>query len=557
MISMSVARPSRSTPRRTAELVLQQDEWNDFSFRTQYHLYYFGEGFSGFVGNVKILKRGQQGGPEYILPEGPLDPLSEHYCSLGQSLDYYERLANLPAAVRSDILLALRDAIRYPDFSTSFVNEPGWTISVLRDLDLDSYAPLARVLISQDYSALPSRDVKIRFTPRGWKRSLNLHFAGVEGGADSAARRRLETRLPERVAVVTGTNGSGKSTLLARLARVLHASQADRAKDVVRRLGRIRPEGIGFTRVVTVSYSAFDTFHVPGVTRADKRQIMTDLREGTGRYVFCGLRDIAREIEMLLQDEEGRDEDAFEQFDVDLGDFSRDRQHTTFLKSADELAAEFSRMVDRIGATSRNELFYDSLGLLLADASFADSSGTDARTFLTRNPRAMFLKRSTGHKIVLHIIAGLVAYVQRKSIVLIDEPESHLHPPLLAATMHAVRKILAEQDAFCVIATHSPVVAQETLGKHVYIVRRSDDVFRIRQPRIETYGESIGELTEEIFGLSTDATDYHAVLDELVEQGRSLEDIDRLFEKGLSLQSQAYVMSRIVMRDGSDQLLED
>jgi predicted ATP-dependent endonuclease of OLD family len=126
----------------------------------------------------------------------------------------------------------------------------------------------------------------------------------------------------------------------------------------------------------------------------------------------------------------------------------------------------------------------------------------------------------------MHAVASLVAHTEPKSIVLIDEPETHLHPPLLAALMHAIRLILRKNDAFAVIATHSPVVIQETLRRHISIVKRSGSQIVIHQPVIETYGESIGEITNEIFGLNADATDFHHSLSQLVERGLSLDQID-------------------------------
>ena len=145
----------------------------------------------------------------------------------------------------------------------------------------------------------------------------------------------------------------------------------------------------------------------------------------------------------------------------------------------------------------------------------------------------------------MHATASMVAYTEAKSIVLIDEPESHLHPPLLAAFMHALRLILDNNDAFAVVATHSPVVVQETLGRNVSVVRRSDAETVIKLPRIETYGESIGEITDEVFGLNSDATDFHKTLLGLVRGGMTLESIEALFERGLSLQARAYVMSEL------------
>ena len=50
-----------------------------------------------------------------------------------------------------------------------------------------------------------------------------------------------------------------------------------------------------------------------------------------------------------------------------------------------------------------------------------------------REQIGVFGLSQTGHKIVLLTITRLVELVVEQSLVLIDEPESHLHPPLLSA----------------------------------------------------------------------------------------------------------------------------
>jgi hypothetical protein len=192
-------------------------------------------------------------------------------------------------------------------------------------------------------------------------------------------------------------------------------------------------------------------------------------------------------------------------------------------------------------------LFNSVVQILAGDPSLHDLGPNPAST-ISQDSGGLFARWSTGHKIVMHATASLVAFTEAKSVVLIDEPESHLHPPLLAAFMHALRLILDSNDAFAVVATHSPVVAQETLGRHVSVVRRSDLETTIKPPRIETYGESIGEITDEVFGLNSDATDFQKTLKGLVERGMTLDGIEGLFERGLSLQARAYVMSELARR---------
>lgn len=513
-----------------------RDEWNDYSFQTQYHLFLATPAFTGQIGTVKILRRGQTASDTLQLDVGDLPPLSEDFVSLGQGLDYYERLATLPEEMRDGILRHLRDALAFPEHAEAFLGEPGWTTSVLRFVHWESFRRDASVLLDRDYDRVARLGVSLAFSVAGWRDPLGIDFDaprdpfGLGGGG---------MPLPDRVAVLVGRNGSGKSTLLSRLARVLHASQRDRAGEVLHALGTIDPPGIGFTRVINVAYSAFDAFQVPGVDPSEQLQIADETGRGVGRYHYVGLRDISRE---LTSSQGVGDVDG----DAILPD-GPDRLERVIFKTSDQMSREFESIVRSIWAQGRQDLFAEVCSTLASDGSLADL-GDNPASSISNDPKASFGRWSTGHKIAFHLVASLVARSEPKSIVLIDEPESHLHPPLLAALMHAVRVILRRNDAFAIVATHSPVVVQETLGRHVSIVRRSGDETRIFAPRIQTYGESIGEITNEVFGLSADATDFHSVLGRLVDAGLPYETIEGLFEKGLSMQARAFVMTKLASR---------
>ena len=535
MTAITVFPPSRSDPPKFDGLALQQDDWNDHSFQTQYHLYVATSEFIGLIGTVKILKRGQTKADPLQLKTGPLEPLGQEFVSLGQDLDYYERLASLPAGLRMEILESLRDALAYPDHMASFETEPGWKTSVLRYIEWESFRRDAAVLLERDYDRVARLGLALSFQVSGWANPAVFKF---EAPSDPLFWTPT-AGLPDRIAVLVGRNGSGKSTLLYRLARILHASQKDRSSPELRRLGEITPPGVGFTRVVNLAYSAFDEFQLPGLDYRERRQIADDLERGTGRYRYCGLRDIVQEIR--------RAEGVGDIDGLPIQPDGLDRQELVILKTSEQLAAEFGRTIRQILECGRRDLFGLVCRILASDSSFIDL-GPDPAEVIVADPITHFRRWSTGHKIALHAAASLVAYTEAKAIVLIDEPESHLHPPLLAALMHAIRIILRKHDAFAIIATHSPVVAQETLARHISVVRRAGSETHILSPRIETYGESIGEITNEVFGLNADATDFHQTLGELVGAGLSLETIEGMFDRGLSLQARAFVMTLIAGR---------
>ncbi|MBL3571571.1 hypothetical protein BV509_01150 [Rhodovulum sulfidophilum] len=536
MTIFTVSPPSRNEPSEFSGIVLQQDNWNDYSFQTLYHLYVSVPDFTGRIGQVKILRRGQTASDPLQLPLGPLTPLTSDWVSLGQDLDYYQRLAELPAELRQEILTHLRDALAFPAHAETFFDEEGWSTSVLRYVDWDSFRRDGSVLLEGNFDRLAQVDLTIKFQMTGWSDPLQLNFRAP----DADLFLDEQCNLPDRISVIIGRNGSGKSTLLSRLARILHASQRDRAEEALAALGSIEPSGVGFTRIINVAYSAFDAFQLPGIDYRERRQIIEDVERGVGRYYYCGLRDIAKEVRRAegVGDIDGRP----------IEPLGLDRQEFVIFKASEVLTSEFVASIARIQQQGRVELFEKVCAVLASDISFADLGDSPGVSILN-HPGDWFKTWSTGHKIVMHATASLVANTEPKSIVLMDEPESHLHPPLLAAFMHSVRLILRHHDAFGVIATHSPVVVQESLRRHISVVRRTGAETHISRPRIETYGESIGEITNEIFGLNANTTDYHIVLNNLVGFGMSVDDIDNLFDRGLSLQARAYVMTEIARRE--------
>jgi hypothetical protein len=294
------------------------------------------------------------------------------------------------------------------------------------------------------------------------------------------------------------------------------------------------PPGIGFTRIVAISYSAFDSFIAPGLTPEERVQVGKEIRTGTGRYMFCGLRDIGRELDDLS---------AIEREEGDRPETPEERLATNRLKSLDSLTDEFAAAIAKIGKSDRLGMLRRCTAPLFLDPSLYAGEGADIFQFMEGDLKANFHALSTGHKIVLHVIASVVSHLERKSLVLFDEPETHLHPPLLAALMHGLRLALHDLDAFAIVATHSPVVVQETLSRHVHKVVRNGDSGRIFPPEIETFGESIGTITNEVFALDATSTDYHVVLRGLAQAYGDLGAIEAALDRGLSTQARAFVMS--------------
>ncbi len=207
---------------------------------------------------------------------------------------------------------------------------------------------------------------------------------------------------------------------------------------------------------------------------------------------------------------------------------------------------EFLAALRRIRDSGRRDTFVEILKPLLRDSSFLRIGLADfyVHAIDDNGVVALFRELSSGHKSVLKIVTELTAHMSEKdpTLVLLDEPETHLHPPLLAALLKSVRSCLERFDGYAVIATHSPVVLQETPGRYVHVLRRAADSSKMVKTSIETFGESIGIITEDVFNLADGSTDWHSILDALARK-HTLEEIEAMFGGPLGFAARSYVLS--------------
>lgn len=122
-LAIEIMPPSKQRLKRmTTKFALQQDNWNDYSFRTLYHLHFRHGGDPEdvtYVGGVKILRKGQKASGAGLVDK-PFNKLSDEWISVGTSLDYYQRMNELPPTRRRAIMDALNDAVAHPDLVPLF-----------------------------------------------------------------------------------------------------------------------------------------------------------------------------------------------------------------------------------------------------------------------------------------------------------------------------------------------------------------------------------------------------------------------------------------------------
>ncbi|MDX3694753.1 AAA family ATPase [Streptomyces europaeiscabiei] len=517
--------------------------WPDDDYLTLYHLWFRdGNGTLHQLGQVKIayadLIRDERplGTGEFNELTGHGRPL--HWFSVGQSDMYYENIRKLGVGTRIEILRGLCDIA----FSSSaFDSAIGWDVT---------QTSLLRSVTPQTV------EVQFRRIAHGGPRLTAYHFAYLPppSGTGLAAWSLAfsvepHSRPPTNIHVLIGRNGVGKTTVLGNIARAVLDSGVGGAH-----AGEITwPDGTqgSFANVVAVTFSAFDPAQDHTATEAGVDEKGHPQLKG-----WDGSKDVSGEQTPPAEPVE----EAVAFTYVGLAKVDELGRPTRERKSYDDLAEEFSRSVEEIMAAGRVGRWIDALDKLGSDPHFYESSVHGfARIMQTREEfledddvtaREIFSSLSSGHAVILLTMTRLVETVAEQSLVLLDEPEAHLHPPLLASFIGALSDLLTDRNGVALMGTHSPVVLQEVPRSCVWKVSRFDRRAPER-PALETYGENVGILTHEVFNLEVRESGFHAEIEKAVNELASYERVLEHFGGHLGGEAKGLVRILLAHRAGN------
>ncbi len=300
--------------------------------------------------------------------------------------------------------------------------------------------------------------------------------------------------VPNRVYGIIGNNGTGKTQLITTL-----------PKDIsLKKDKNFSPRTPLFSKIIAVSYSVFDNFEIPKKTE-------------TFNYVYCGIR-------------------------TDEGDSYSKRGLTLRFHHSWKKIKELKRM-DRWRNVLLNFIDDELVDEFIVNDLENDGLSVDITKFgETKN------KLSSGQSIILFIITEIVANIRFDSILLFDEPETHLHPNAITQLVNTIYELVNQFESYCIITTHSPLIIREIFSKNVYVLEKHETVSSIRKISIESFGENTSILTEEVFGNKEIPKHYKTMINELVSLGYTFEGMVSIFESDnipLSLNAKIYIKSLI------------
>lgn len=506
--------------RKKDHVYLIADGWDDWAkYQTVFWLFVVdGEGNATRVRSTKVgevgLKPHQASEdlePGFRVPSVPqeFDRLPEDFFSLGQTQNYYDALNDLEGNLGTRILVGLRDCAFDLGIFEKNLSEEVMHESLLRNVQ--------------------ERNVRNRLHhfAHGNAKLTRFEFS-YSFPSNSGCERppRMEFRViphvdpPTNVHVLIGRNGVGKTHCVQNLIRsVLAGGELPNADDgYIERLGHNADEW-DFAGVVSVSFSAFDEFDVPNI-------------DGPSRI---------KAFHVGLLDREESQKDKLPK-----------------IRISEKLAEDFVESLSACRSGPRSRRWLQALETLGTDPLFqvADvgsllkSENLDDDSW-ARVAKSRFDRLSSGHAVVLLTITRLVELIDERTLVILDEPEGHLHPPLLSAFIRALSNLLNQRNGVAIVATHSPVVLQEVPRACVWKLRRSGHQTVSERPRIETFGENVGTLTSEVFGLEVTTAGFHSLIQTAVRDGLSYEEIvEERFGRQLGSEARAIARGLVAIRDG-------
>lgn len=483
---------------------LSPDPWDDYHFKTKFTLSYVNDkGDSTYIGSLKIGRADlDDGWVRDVLPD-EFEALDDSFFSLGQDLNYYKNLRTLfEDSLANEIMSSLCDIVLNDKLLLKHKDEQCMAVSLLRFVSITSLSGQFKRILDRKS---PLSEFKFSYLRNNTqkKSAAHLNFHVTPNSKPSS-----------NMHILIGRNGVGKTTIFNGIVNSIVKSNDSEeddgylVDDSVFSLGNRVPAHF-FSSVISISFSAFDSF-LPPPDRMDRSL-------GTC-YYYIGLKNTS------------------------------EKPDVTTLKNHDDLADEIvSSIYSCFNIEDKKASWFKAIQTLESDANFKENDLTQLGRVnmhdLLSVTKTMVGRLSSGHMIVLLILSRLIELVEEKSLVLIDEPECHLHPPLLSALLRAISDILIDRNAVAIVASHSPVVLQEVPSSCVWKLERSKLSGNSYRPDIETFGENVGVLTREVFGLEVSKSGFHNVLQKEIDEGKQFDEIVAEYGDQIGFEGRAILQS--------------
>ncbi len=479
-------------------IVLVPNNWDDYSYKTTFEAKYIEKtGLEIDLGTIKIGKDGLDSGwvEEYL--DGSFTELSPEFFSLWQSAESYQKVREIEEKYDLNIFKNLNDIAYNLLLLRKYEEQPVVRSSLLRFVSKHMCVnQFHRISMGESILTPYHFDYLVKQKDECFE-DLRLEFSVLPNSLP-----------PTNIHAIIGSNGTGKTTLIKNMIKSICNEDKSRGEFVY---ALSDEDELGyFESVMCVSFSPFDNY--------------SDV-ESYKNFKYIGVRK-----EYF---EEGHRK-------INLLDDIKNK----FLESYKNCMVNKTKRNDWLEII---KMFGNDGDYLFGTYNFADMVCNQSVLSYenTQEIEKIFDDLSAGHKEVLSIITRCIDQLAEKTILFVDEPENHLHPPLLSTMIRGISQMLIKRNGVAIISTHSPIVLQEIPSSCVWILNRQDKCLFGNRPEIETFGTNIGVLTNEVFGYEVKRSGFNMMLQKSVNQCDTYEEV--LEEFNYQLGNEAKSMVRILL----------
>lgn len=474
-------------PSHTVLIVPSTDGWNDFGHQSRVDLrirvrdakeLVEARGFIGFIAKEEA-SNGKNLLQQLISMRGTatVTPTSENtYFTMLPDMATYRRLVQtLDPNDASAVLIAVNDLVALDEFSLSTgvlemaTQTEIFALSFMRSSEsffaYKNAGSLLRGLASEQTGVLsPTLAIRFKLPGRLNEHDLKFHF---DHSAD----------LPKRIAVIIGKNGVGKSQTLGRIARA--------AIDGTSTL----TDGLEGRRPLLNRLLAFaPTNEAESVFPTDKRKrpriwyqrysMNRSRRSRRNDYLSDLIVQVARSTQLIA-----------------------DRSRWEIFIEAVDAIADIKQLHLATTSTPTSYVRLSSLPAGSEQKVLEKFASIDVKKEPARVVDDVGYPLSSGEISFLKFAAQVSLHIENGSLLLLDEPETHLHPNYISRFVSLLDSLLEPTGSAAIIATHSAYFVREVFREQVTVLSVDGDGMVLAQrPKLRTFGADVGAISYFVFG---------------------------------------------------------
>lgn len=373
----------------------------------------------------------------------------------------------------------------------------------------------APILRGVDYEELDrmSDGLRIRFQLAGRSNEHDLKFRFSH----------TKSVLPQRFAVVIGKNGVGKSQTLA---QIVNAALLGREK-----LTDLEGERPLISRVLCFYPSAATSSVFP----QDRRK---RARVWYRRFAMVSGRSRQTTSDLILQ------------LARSLESIGGQSRYDIFLKAITAIDG-YLELALRVKSGEGEPISVHKLNQGGEQRRIERYSSINVRVEPVREINGATYPLSSGELSFLRFAALAALYIENGTLLLFDEPETHLHPNFINQFVALLDGLLEQTGSAAIIATHSVYFVREVLEDQVVVLRTDTNRnVTAETPTLKTFGADVGAISYFVFGEDQPSRLAREVDTKIREQSASWESIFEQYKDLISLDLLGEIRAGI---EGTDQ----